>query len=203
MTVCVLEAGGDPNAPTAAEGLPEQYAVPAFHPFASENNSMAWKFFVNHYGDPAQAKLDPKLWEGGIFYPRAGTLGGCTAHNAMVFVRPHDSDWDKIATLTRDQSWRARNMNRYFRRLKACRHRPFWRWLANTTGFNPTGHGWKGWLPVEVAMPRETFGDAEIRNCIKAEAQAIWRSEGGWFEGLLNTLFWALDPNNHLWSVGA
>ena len=33
----------------------------------------------------------------GVLYPRAGTLGGCTAHNAMIFVYPHDSDWDGIA----------------------------------------------------------------------------------------------------------
>ena len=36
----------------------------------------------------------------GVLYPRAGTLGGCTAHNAMILVYPHNADWDRIAELT-------------------------------------------------------------------------------------------------------
>ena len=43
-------------------------------------------------------------------YPRAGTLGGCTAHNAMILVCPHDADWDAIASLTGDPSWSAERM---------------------------------------------------------------------------------------------
>ena len=43
-----------------------------------------------------------------MLYPRAGTLGGCTAHNAMIFMLPHDSDWDGIAELTGDARWSAR-----------------------------------------------------------------------------------------------
>jgi choline dehydrogenase-like flavoprotein len=198
MTVCVLEAGGDPGHPQPKVELPEQYEVPAFHPLASENKAMAWDFFVNHYADPTQSARDPKLRKGGIFYPRAGTFGGCTAHNAMVFIRPHDSDWNNIASQTGDSAWQARRMNRYFRRIEACRHRPFWRWLGRATGFNPTGHGWNGWMPVEIALPKQAFGDAEIRKSVKAAIRTIWRSEGGWLEGLLNTVFWALDPNNHL-----
>ena len=33
--------------------------------------------------------------EGGgpsILYPRAATLGGCTAHNFLIAIKPHDSD---------------------------------------------------------------------------------------------------------------
>ena len=198
MTVCVLEAGGDTRFSPAEDELPEQYEVPAFHPFASENKAMTWDFFVDHYADPAQSRRDPKLREGGIFYPRAGTLGGCTAHNAMIFIRPQDSDWNEIAALTRDQTWRAPKMNRYFRRIEACRYQPIWRWLARTTGFNPTGHGWSGWLPVEVALPKQALGDDEIREAVEVAARVIWRGEGGWLEGLLNTVFSALDPNNYL-----
>ena len=40
------------------------------------------------------------------FYPRAGTLGGCTAHNAMIMVYPHNADWDHIADITGDTVWR-------------------------------------------------------------------------------------------------
>src|SRR5258708_32540168 len=77
----------------------------------------------------------------GVLYPRASALGGCTAHNAMIFMYPHDSDWDEIATLAGDRSWSAKNMRRYFHRLENCRHRPLWRLLAWLTGhpFNPPG----------------------------------------------------------------
>ena len=62
----------------------------------------------------------------GILYPRAGTLGGCTAHNAMILVYPHDADWDNIATLTGDASWGANNMRKYFQRIENCHYRlPF------------------------------------------------------------------------------
>jgi len=42
-----------------------------------------------------------------ILYPRAGTLGGCTAHNAMITVYPHNSDWDKLAEITEIRLGRA------------------------------------------------------------------------------------------------
>ena len=60
-------------------------------------------------GDPSyyqktEQALDDKYYEtwndkpvGGVLYPRAGTLGGCTAHNALIFVYPSLSDWDAIA----------------------------------------------------------------------------------------------------------
>ena len=57
-------------------------------------------------------------------YPRAGTLGGCTAHNAMIFVCPHDADWNQLADLTGDPSWRAEQMRAYFERLEHCDYRP-------------------------------------------------------------------------------
>ena len=43
---------------------------------------MSWDFFVRHYADQAMQEKDSKFVpaENGIFYPRAGTLGGCTAH---------------------------------------------------------------------------------------------------------------------------
>jgi choline dehydrogenase len=41
----------------------------------------------------------------GILYPRSGTLGGCSAHNAGAAIVPQDSFWDHIANITRDASW--------------------------------------------------------------------------------------------------
>jgi choline dehydrogenase len=147
-TVAVLEAGSDPRdceggdaARPDANCLPCDYDVPAFHPLAAENEAMSWDFFVRHYGEA----------EGRTFYPRAGTLGGCTAHNAMIFVYPHDADWQCIADATGDSSWRPDAMRRYFQRVERCRYRPLEQ-LANAFGINPSRHGFGGWLNVE--MPR-------------------------------------------------
>src|SRR5580704_12334962 len=129
--VVLLEAGGGPQELRGGDRgnpqtnrLPEDYSVPAFHCFASENAAMRWDFFVRHFADRDLQRRDAKYyetWDGkpvdGVLYPRAGTLGGCTAHNAMILVYPHDADWDSIATLTGDSSWNARNMRRYFELL--------------------------------------------------------------------------------------
>jgi choline dehydrogenase-like flavoprotein len=160
--VLLLEAGGDAHQLSggdrldrARSRLPDDYDVPAFHSLASENDGLSWNFFVQHQTDAALDRRDPKYVSlppgrdvGGLLYPRAGTLGGCTAHNAMIFVYPQNADWDDIARLTGDRSWSASSMRRYFERLENCRHRPIYRWLARL-GFNPTRHGWRGWLPVE------------------------------------------------------
>jgi choline dehydrogenase-like flavoprotein len=164
LRVFLLEAGGD--APLRdVPGMPDDHDVPAFHPFASEHPAMRWDFRVRHYADARQQSLDWKSRDASVLYPRAATLGGCTAHNAMIFVLPHDSDWDGIATLTGDASWRAANMRRYARRLENCRHRPFWRALARL-GIDPLGHGWNGWLSAERAMPLEAFFDRAMLRLI-------------------------------------
>ena len=164
LRVFLLEAGGDAPA-EGVPGMPEDHDVPAFHPFASENPAMRWDFRVRHYADPKQQSLDWKCQDDSVLYPRAATLGGCTAHNAMIFVLPHDSDWDGIAALTGDASWRAKNMRRYAKRVENCRHRPFWRALAALV-IDPLGHGWRGWLPTERAMPTEAFFDAAMLRLI-------------------------------------
>ena len=113
MSVLVLEAGGDP-ATVRAAGLPEDYDVPAFHPFASENKAMAWNYRVHDFGDDAERRPGADACgRRGVLYPRASTLGGCTAHNAMILIVPDDSDWNAIADLTGDSSWRAEAMRRY------------------------------------------------------------------------------------------
>ena len=158
--VLLLEAGGDCKADPAGR-LPDDYDVPAFHPFASENPAISWNFFVNHYADAEARGRDPKCGPSGVLYPRAGTLGGCTAHNAMIFLRPHACDWNDLAALTGDRSWRAARMERFFRRVEACRHRPGWR-LLSRLGLDPTGHGWRGWLATEKALPMQAMDDDDL-----------------------------------------
>ncbi len=174
-TVLVLEAGGDPRSLSGGDTLqpdvnrlPHDYDVPAFHAFASENEAMRWDFFVRHYADDAAQRQDWKYveqWEGrkvdGVLYPRAGTLGGCTAHNAQILIYPFDSDWQGIADLTGDASWRPAAMRKWFEKLENCHHRPPYRWLAKL-GLNPTRHGWHGWLHTEKAIPMAALLEGDL-----------------------------------------
>ena len=184
----LLEAGGDPQQLEGGNpqnpgrnALPEDYDVPAFHSLATENEALKWDFFVRHYADDARQRRDPKYlatWNNkpvdGVLYPRAGTLGGCTAHNAMILVCPHNSDWDQLADLTGDPSWRAEHMRTYFERLENCRHRPFER-LLSKLGMNPSRHGWGGWLHTERAIPAAAITDRDLRSTILQSAQGCGR----------------------------
>ena len=158
MRVLVIEAGTDPLAGEASSAA--HYCVPAFHPSASEDPWFCWNEYVSHFDDAA-AMDDPKARNGKLLYPRAGALGGCTAHNAMIFLVPPDSDWDALAAESGDSGWSAKAMRKYRRRVERCKHRPLWHFLARL-GFDPTGHGWNGWLSVEKALPMRAFSDAAL-----------------------------------------
>jgi choline dehydrogenase len=202
-TVLLLEAGGDPkqlqgNGPVSENRLPQDYEVPAFHAMSAENEAMKWDFFVRHYEDLEQQKRDDKFCEtrDGVLYPRAGTLGGCTAHNAMIMVYPNNDDWNQIAQLTGDPSWGARPMRRYFERLENCRYRPFYRFLYRLTGWNPTKHGFSGWLSTEKAIPTAALKDHALVDILTKSARtAAWQLGGLW-----ERITWLLqgkgDPND-------
>ncbi len=194
MKVVLLEAGGDPGE-KGHPRLPEDYDVPAFHAFASENPAMAWNFFVEHYPDPATAARDPKRTKDGVLYPRAGTLGGCTAHNAIIFMAAHDSDWDGIAELTGDESWSAQAMRRWMRQVEDCRHRPVWRFLS-LFGINPSEHGWDGWLRIERFEPQEALRDRSLVWSMTAGALAALHGIPGWLATLLRLVIGKGDPND-------
>jgi choline dehydrogenase len=185
-TVLVLEADGNPIASrqgdaldTLGDRLPEDYEVPVFHAMSTWNEALAWDFWVRHYENDALQQRDKKYraaWDGrpenmGILYPRAGCLGGCTAHNALFLVYPHNADWDDLARITGDASWATENMRRYFERIEHCRHRLFlYRWLAKL-GYNPTRHGFGRWLSTETAIPFSGFCDL---NLVKTLARTVW-----------------------------
>jgi len=208
-TVVLLEAGGDPRqlsggdpVEPGANRLPDDYDVPVFHGFASENDAMKWDFFVRHYTSLEQQRRDPKYvetWDGqrvdGVLYPRAGTLGGCTAHNAMVTVYPHNADWDDIARLTGDRSWGAENMRAYFERLENCHHRLPYRWLSKL-GINPTRHGWSGWLRTEKAIPETAINDKDLRKVMIESALAALARTGQSAEEVWWGVQSQLDPND-------
>ncbi len=214
--VLVLEAGGDPLALRGGDTaypdenrLPDDYRVPVFHACSTENEAMRWDFFVRHYENEALQKQDHKYvaeypekngkripeFVDGILYPRAGCLGGCTAHNAMIMVYPHNEDWDRLAELTGDPSWGADNMRRYFEKLENCQHRPIFRLLAKL-GINPTRHGWNGWLHTQKNIPKAALDDFDlVATLLESVGKAV--GETPW---LLKRIIWAFlgkgDPND-------
>lgn len=194
MRVVLIEAGGDP-CDKDQRRLPEDYEVPAFHAFASENPAIAWNFYASHDADPAVAARDPKRTANGVLYPRSGALGGCTAHNAMIFLAAHDSDWDNLAKLTGDASWSARAMRTWLRRVENCRHRPIWRFLSRL-GLDPTGHGWDGWLTIERSRPDDAWRDKRLVWTMIDSALAALHGIPGWLAELRRLFLGKGDPND-------
>jgi choline dehydrogenase len=175
--VLLLEAGGDPlRDDKGKEKERYTYSIPALHGGATEDEDLRWDFYVKHYDSEKQQQADSKYEVDrydpefkGILYPRAGTLGGCTAHNAMITVYPHNSDWDRIAQITGDDSWRSENMRQYFERLEKCQYldRP-------SPGNNQSRHGFAGWLTTERANPLLALGDRQLlKTILKSALQAF------------------------------
>ncbi|MDQ3647076.1 MAG: GMC family oxidoreductase N-terminal domain-containing protein [Actinomycetota bacterium] len=207
-SVCVLEAGG------AEE--PISYQVPSFHGLATEEPDMRWDFFVRHYDDPDQQRRDTKFVDdaGGVLYPRAGTLGGCTAHNAMLTVYPHDRDWDDMAAIAEDESFNSETMRKHFERLEGCTYvdppRPLPRNrlaarivqrlpLLRGVYENASRHGYEGWLCTTLADPKLALGDKQLVDVVVSATketlqQGLGRALAG-FEDLESLL----DPND--WRV--
>lgn len=190
--VLVLEAGGDHRS--------LNITVPAFHPAATEEPGMAWNFFVRHYHDEERQRRDWKYRpeQGGVFYPRCGTLGGCTAHNAMILAYPSNSDWDAIAELTGDESWCAKNRRRYFQRIERCRYRKLQRLLHWLLRWNPSRHGFGGWLATGAADPSLIEEDPELQKVVIDSALKVFFGSG--LRRLLHRFvilfLTAMDPND-------
>jgi choline dehydrogenase len=196
--VLVLEAGGDPCSENEMGRL--MYEIPIFHGHATEYKACAWDFFVRHYTDDAQQAKDTKkvVVDGRamVWYPRAGTLGGCTAHNAMITVVPQASDWNAIAQITGDDSWRAEHMQTYFTRLERCQYVPppdsararVSGVLSSIAGLLrgeedwrdwTHGHGFNGWLPTSEADPKLVLGDPQLIGVLLNGIKEVLRERVG------------------------
>jgi choline dehydrogenase-like flavoprotein len=149
--VLVLEAGD------WAE--PKDSVVPALHALSTEDPELSWAFYVRHFSDDAQQQRDSKYEpdRGGVFYPRAATVGGCTVHNAMITIAGFPADWDDMAGEVGDDSWRGAAMRDYFRRVERCTYRkPPW-FSADTSE-----HGYQGWLTTSWPDVTLALGDKEL-----------------------------------------
>ena len=172
--VLLIEAGQDPKS------VGEVHDAPGYHGASTEHPEMSWQFSVRHYADNERQGNDHKYGvrkdadgTGGIFYPRSSGIGGCTSHHAMIVIRPNDRDWEQIADLTNDDSWRAKNMQPYFARFEQCLYIDEYRgflsslfgwvskaWFGLARFINPKsildqgGHGRKGWQPTSFIAPQ-------------------------------------------------
>jgi choline dehydrogenase len=208
--VLLLEAGGDPCAESDQGRY--MYEVPIFNGLSTEYKDCAWDYFVRHYADTAQQKRDTKFVEkeDGIWYPRAGTLGGCTAHNAMITVVPQDQDWDYIAQITKDDSWSGVKMRGYFERLENCHYvaRPgtlaydacgiassiteFFERREDWRDWHH-GHGFEGWLTTSEADPLLALTDPEVIDLLLNGVIEVLRDHVG---NPLLRVETRLDPND-------
>lgn len=197
LRVLALEAGPDPLEPDPSDArpLPDDYRVPAFHAFASEHPRLKRDLWIHTY---AERDRRARNWrwnpeKDGVLYPRARGLGGCTAHHAMILVKPNDRDWNHVAEANDDASWSAGAMQRYWERIERCRHRWFpWRWLARLTGYNPTGHGWNGWLTTEWGAPVRALRDYSLMRQIR---HSLWAAADAYPGLAIDWQTTALDPN--------
>ncbi|KAI1443191.1 GMC oxidoreductase [Annulohypoxylon stygium] len=147
-SVLLLEAGDDLSDDPVYQNMGRMAE-------AANDPRTRWDFFVKHSDDPErESKYEHMTWrttngsfyvgldppEGaeqlGVYYPRAATLGGCASHNAAVLHLPSDANWDYIADITGDDSWRAAEMRKIFEEIENCHY------LENGTA----GHGFSGWM---------------------------------------------------------
>lgn len=176
--VLLIDAGGD-------SGTDLTEAIPAMHLFSTEFEDTRWNYFVNHYPDLERQRKDSKMtyelpdgsfYVGldppedatplGVWYPRAGSLGGCSRHNALITIGAHDSDWDNIASLTNDSSWSATNMRTYFEGIEKNEYLPS----------SIVGHGYRGWLVTSLTSLSLVVEDQKLLSLIISAATAAGKS---------------------------
>jgi choline dehydrogenase len=176
----LIEAGDD-------QGASDNYTVPAYQAKSTEDPAMAWDFFVRHYSDDVQQEKDFKLvyntpsggqYTGltpppgssikGILYPRSATLGGCTAHNALVTIYPDRDDFQYLADLTGDDSWSPSNMRNYFKKMENNGY----------LQFDLAGHGYNGWFGDSVAPLDLALEDLQLTSQLLGAAFALGNHTG-------------------------
>ncbi|MBK8173956.1 MAG: GMC family oxidoreductase [Rhodospirillales bacterium] len=179
--VVLFEAGGSNDAEDVA-------SVPFFSAFTTEDERIRWDYYVRHYTDTQQQQRSSQYIpaQDGIWYPRVGSLGGCTVHSFMVDIYPSDADWNFIAIKTGDYSWIAENMRGYFEALEQCRY------IQRRGPWNPSRHGFDGWQPTEMPDPSVYADDPKIAPIMAACAEEM----GDQRYSLAKLLAGQLDPND-------
>ncbi|RSM09336.1 hypothetical protein CEP52_004182 [Fusarium oligoseptatum] len=164
-----------------------------------------WDFFVSRDTPEVDAQYEFTTWrqtngefyvglnppEGaerlGIYYPRAGTIGGCAMHNAASLSLPADTDWEDIVAITGDEEWSVENMRKHFVRLERCNY------LRN--GSDPS-HGFTGYLDTSQANYDWALNQSDLTTLASYFSNSLGGLETGksLYE-LLGTDINANDPN--------
>ena len=148
MRVFLLEAGGDPRdaaaaCPTTTTCRPSIRSRPRTRRCAGTSSCATTP-------TTERQRRDPKYAAGRACSIRApATLGGCTAHNAMIFMLPHDV---RLGRHRRADRRRVVARRAHAALLPAARGLPPSAGAGarcRDCGLDPTGHGWDGWLRTE------------------------------------------------------
>lgn len=94
-------------------------------------------------------------------------------HNALIWIEPHASDWDNIAAITGDGSWRDANMRQYYDKVYE------WQPVASTDPII---------LLRDTALIKHLAGGASVQGVDLPVVNTA--------TGLLNALL--VNPNNDL-----
>ncbi|ETS74711.1 hypothetical protein PFICI_13195 [Pestalotiopsis fici W106-1] len=186
--VLLIDAGGD-----SGDALVE--SVPVLFPFSTEFADTEWDYFVTRSSDPTVQAQDSitsyRLPDGSIYtgldpptdavaigtlYPRAGTLGGCSRHNALIAIRAFDNDWTVVADKTGDESWSGATFQRLFQGIEHCDY------LPNSI----VGHGFDGWFWTELTSLLTAVQDLKVVSIIVAAGAALGK-------GILGTLIGTVE----------
>ena len=106
----------------------------------------------------------------GIYYPRAATVGGCAMHNAASISVPANVDWDDIADLTGDDTWRAENSRQYLVNLERCHYLP--------NGSTPD-HGFNGYIDTSAADASWSLNASDLTTIAQGFADALGGRDTG------------------------
>ncbi|KAH7323833.1 GMC oxidoreductase-like protein [Rhexocercosporidium sp. MPI-PUGE-AT-0058] len=183
-SVLLLEAGDDQG-----ENLHEQVAQ--WGGLANNDPLMRWDFFVKyHTSDEITNKYKHLVWNTtkgefyvgtsppagakrlGVYYPRAGTLGGCSTHNAQCAILPAERDWNEIADITNDDSWSADNMRKYWIQLEN----------DHTVPKGTPGHGFNGFLDISLNNDESLQNQTEAQEVLMAAAKVMGQDPNKIFE---------------------
>lgn len=189
-SVLLIDAGDDQRSNI-------DYQVPAFQARVTQDPLLQWNFFVRQFSNDTKAHASNKaVWATpdrgeyvgrnpptgstyrGILYPRAGTLGGCFSHHALISVTPQEDDWNNLQAVTGDSSWAPSSMRKYFIKLERNQYLPT----------SVVGHGYTGYLATEFTPLQLAFQDNMILSWLYAAAAAFNTAFPGIIGGGISSL---------------
>ncbi|KAK7042143.1 choline dehydrogenase [Favolaschia claudopus] len=134
--------------------------VPFFFGRAVDDPELELNYTYDEYSSPNAKFPRPDSW-----YPRARGIGGSTIHNAMVNnLGATQFDYDNIATMFNDPSWKSANMRKYYKKIERNLY------LDSSDASANVDHGFTGWLktsvnPVEI-LANPQFADAQFGDIV-------------------------------------